>query len=470
MDIRAQSNGVARTASIPTDDPRPSPRHTVDFQSLLFFFAFVACSSVEPQETGVPPLADVVGTRGTEIGWPSPDALTVATAPPYACAEDIFVAQTGYSVDTPVLSDQHLDVLGEVPAPRQVHVGWSGDPSTTMTMIWRTDAETFSTQLQIGPDSSYGTTLSGGSFMLGTTTADGRVHEVRVCGLTPGTTWHYRVGGEGAWSEDYAFTTAPPRGSTEPFVFGVAGDSRGSPTTWAAVLAGMASHGVEFRLFTGDAVVQGSRVNEWDDWYDAGAGYVESVPTMMVNGNHEGLAQPYFALSALPGNEEWYSFDYANVHFATWNDTVASTTDWSVQSSWLAEDLAATAQPWKVVYHHKPAYSGCRPNGEDANVRTWFVPVEEAGGVQLDLAGHNHNYERSVPLLGAVEVPQTDGVTYVVTAGSGAPLYENNQGHSYTAVTVETHHYMIGVVDGDLMTMTAYDIAGNVLDSFTLTP
>lgn len=425
---------------------------------------------MEPVETGVAPPVPTVGSEAHESGTPSPDLAAVGSPAPFACAEPIYVAQTGASVDVPVLADQHVDTLGAAPAPKQVHIGWTGDPSASMTMIWRTDAETLSSLVQIGPDAAFGATLPGSSFLLGTDTADGRVHEARVCGLAPGTTWHYRVGGEGAWSEAYSFTTAPPPGSTEPFVFGVAGDSRGSPGTWTAVLAGMASHGVELRLFTGDAVVQGSRVYEWDDWYDAGAGYIESVPTMMVNGNHEGLAQPYFALSAHPGNEEWYSFDYGNVHFATWNDSVASTTDWTTQSSWLAADLAATAQPWKVVFHHKPAYSGCRPNGEDANVRTWFVPVEEVGGVQLDVAGHNHNYERSVPLLGGVEVPQAEGVTYVVTAGAGAPLYENNQALSYTALSVEAHHYLVGVVEGGQMTLSAYDLAGNLLDVFTLAP
>ena len=437
--------------------------------------AFVACTSPGPGLGA--PLSDtpIVRPVTTEVELPGAGAVAVASDVPVACDEPILVAQTGWTTDAAVLADPHLDVLGEAPAPRQVHVGWTGDPSASMTMIWRTDAETLATQVQIGSDEGYGYTLDGASFLVGTDVADGRVHEVRVCGLLPGTTWRYRVGGgpvgeEGAWSEGHTFTTAPPPGSSEPFVFGVAGDSRGGATTWGAVLEGMAAHGVEFRLFTGDAVANGTRVYEWDDWYDAGAGYIESVPTMMANGNHEGLAQAYFALAALPANEEWYSFDYANVHFATWNDSVASSADWSTQATWLAADLAATSQPWKIAYHHKPAYSGCRPNGEDANVRTWFVPVEEAGGVQLDLAGHNHNYERSVPLRGGVAVEQAEGVTYMVTAGAGAPLYDNNQAFAYTAIAVETEHYVIGVVEGDRLTMTAYDLAGNVLDVHTLAP
>ncbi|MDP2314415.1 MAG: metallophosphoesterase family protein [Pseudomonadota bacterium] len=439
---------------------------------MLFLLAFAACTSSEPPpaDSATPTAAPVVDIVLSELAAPPAELSTVGSSVPFACDEPIYVAQTGWTVDAPVLADPHADTLGAVPAPSQVHVGWSGDPSTSMTMIWRTDSDTYATHLQIGVDDAYGTTLAGSSFLLGTDLLDGRVHEVRVCGLQPGTTWHYRVGAEGAWSPDYTFTTAPPPGSTEPFVFGVAGDSRGSPTTWQSILAGMASHGVEFRLFTGDAVVMGSRVSEWDDWYDAGAGYIESVPTIAANGNHEGLAQPYFALAALPGNEEWFSFDYGNVHFASWNDTVANTNDWATQATWLTEDLAATTQPWKIVFHHKPAYSGCRPNGEDANVRTYFVPVAEAGGVQLDLAGHNHNYERSVPLAGGLEVAQTDGITYVVTAGGGAPLYDNNQGLSYTAVSVETQHYVIGVVEGNRLTMTAYDLGGNVLDTYTLSP
>lgn len=460
MDIRAQSNGVTWEDSI----CGRARRYAVNSSSLLSLLALVACTSVDPAQSGL-----LAATSVVEREAATPEPVPVGPPPPFVCPEPIYVAQTGSSIDEPVLADQHVDSLGEHPTPSQVHVGWTGDPSASMTMIWRTDASTFASQVQIGPDDAFGSTVPGGSFLLGSDTEDGRVHEVHVCGLSPGTTWRYRVGGDGAWSEAHTFTTAPPPGSTAPFVFGVAGDSRGSPTTWATVLEGMASHGVEFRLFTGDAVVQGTRVDEWDDWYDAGAGYVESVPTMMVNGNHEGLAQPYFALAAHPGNEEWYSFDYGNVHFATFNDSVASTADWSTQSAWLAADLAATVRPWKVVYHHKPAYSGCRPNGEDANVRTWFVPVEEAGGVQLDLAGHNHNYERSVPLLGGSEVPQPEGVTYVVTAGSGAPLYANTAELDYTAVFAESHHYAIGVVDGDTLTMTAYDLAGNVLDVFTLT-
>lgn len=426
----------------------------------------LACTPPAPE--GAP--AGVRPVDEAHVPADSAGAEVVDLAAPGACPGTINVAQTGWSVDTPVPADPHADVYGAAPTPSQTHLGWIGDPSSSVAILWRTDADTLATRVEIGTNPSFGTTVDGASFPLSTDPADGRVHEARICGLAAATTWHYRVGGDGGWSPTYTFTTAPPPGSDDPVVFGVAGDTRGGTATWAQILAGMASHGVEFRLFTGDAVTTGSTVSQWDAWYAAGVGYQESVPTILAHGNHEGLSQAHFALTAAPGNEEWFSFDYGDAHFSALNDTVGSTADWAAQASWLADDLAATRRTWKIVFHHKPAYSGCRPNGEDANVRTYFVPVEEAGGVQLDLAGHNHNYERTVPLLGGVEVPQIDGVTYVVTAGGGAPLYDNNQGHAYTATFVETQHYVIGTLAGGNLTLTAYDLAGNVLDTVVLEP
>ena len=443
-------------------------RHTVDSEVLLALVALLGCSPDSGLESGLPSaLHHPVETQAAEHPR---DADDLGAVTPYACARTINVAQTGWSVETPVPADLHAEVYGVAPAPYHTHLGWSGDPSSSASMIWRTDADTLATQVQIGPDDSLGTTIEGASFLLSSVTDDGRVHEAHVCGLTPGTTWHYRVGGPGGWSNIHTFTTAPPPGSPEPIVFGVAGDTRGGTTVWSQILDAMRGHGVEFRVFTGDAVVTGSTISQWDDWYEAGVGYMESVPTIMAHGNHEGLSQAHFGLIAAPGNEEWYSFDYGDAHFAAFNDTPGATADWAEQAAWLADDLAGTSRTWKITFHHKPAYSGCRPNGEDMNVRTYMVPVQEAGGVQLDLAGHNHNYERTVPLRGGVEVPQTDGITYVVTAGGGAPLYDNNQNWSYTATFAETQHYVIGRIEAGTLTLTAYDLAGNVLDVTTLLP
>ncbi|MFZ5481826.1 MAG: fibronectin type III domain-containing protein [Myxococcota bacterium] len=384
---------------------------------------------------------------------------------PVACEGAILAATAGHDAAEALPADVHAAVEGADPAPRQVHTGWTGDPATGITLLWRTDADTLTTQVQLGEAAgAYTATVDGASFLVEDADTAPRVHEVRVCGLTWGTTWHYRVGGGNTWSEDFTFTTAPDPGSREPIVFGVAGDTRGDPTTWSQVLAGMASHGVEFRLFTGDAVGTGARVDEWDDWFDAGAGYVESVPTINAHGNHEYQAQAYFALVGLPGNERWFSVDYGNVHFAFVDDEPAYEEDWQAQAEWLAADLAATTQPWKIVVHHQPGFSSSLVHATSADVLEWFVPVQEAGGVDVDFAGHNHHYERTVPIRDGAQ--DATGVTYVITAGGGAPLYDNDAEEWYTDVAVVTEHYTIVRVDDDVLTLVAYDLAGNVLDTW----
>ena len=77
---------------------------------------------------------------------------------------------------------------------------------------------------------------------------------------------------------------------------------------------------------------------------------------------------------------------------------------------------------WKIVaIHHSPYSAGYQ--GSSTSVRKNFVPLFERYGVQLVLAGHDHDYQRSKPI---------NGVTYVV---SGAAAGTRRTGSdSFTAV------------------------------------
>ncbi len=387
---------------------------------------------------------------------------------------DIYAPQAGFSTTAPEAADPDAPALGAAPAPRQIHLSWAGDPSTTQAVLWRTDAGTMPTQIEYGPEADsapYGQQKSGASFLADTTdTTDGRIHEVRLCGLTPGTVYRYRVGGEGAWSPDYTFTTAPVPGTVQKFTFGIAGDSRDNQSTWGELVAQMEQHDPAFYLFSGDMVDLGVNMEEWDAWFAAFEGVAEHKPVMPVHGNHEFLARQYFAFFALPGNEQWYSFDYAQLHVIGLNDTVADATDIDLQATWMQQDLEATDQPLRVVFHHIPAYTSCTTHPPDARLREKWSPVEEAGGVAIDFTGHNHNYERSYPMKGGVETTPEQGTTYIVSAGAGADLYDNDLSEPYTATAHVAWHYVIVEVDGGTITTTAYDLAGNVLDTFTVTP
>jgi chitodextrinase len=128
-------------------------------------------------------------------------------------------------------------------------------------------------------------------------------------------------------------------------------------------------------------------------------------------GNHEyyspGAADAHRAYSQ-PGNESYFSFDCSGVHF-TVLDAYQPYGPGSTQYQWLANDLAATTQPWKIAVIHVPAYSSSvtGPYPGSAGV---LNPLFEQYHVQLVLAGHSHNYERTNVI---------NGVTYMVDGGGG---------------------------------------------------
>lgn len=407
---------------------------------------FLACHTIEKLPESAPPAGDATDPCG-----------------------DITVPLSAYESTEPVLADADADQLGAKPSPKQVHLSWQDDPSTSQAVLWRTDADTLASRVELGTDTSYGTTVPGRSFFAGADEDFGRIHEVRLCGLSPGTTYHYRVGGTDAWSEDRTFTTAPPPGEARAFRFGVAGDSRDNQAVWGQILAAMEPFAPDFYVFSGDAVDLGTNLSEWDAFFSNGEGYLDRRSLVSVHGNHEFNVQPFYALTAQPGNEQWFSLDYANAHLVVLNDTVTEADGRAVQAQWMTEDLAATSAPWRFAFHHIPAWSSCTTHGSDEDLQQVWSPVEEAGGVAIDFAGHNHNYERSHPLLGGAWVADTDGTTYVVSAGSGADLYGNDLSGAFTEVAVVDYNFLIVAVDGGTTTLSAYDLAGNLLDSFTTT-
>ena len=94
--------------------------------------------------------------------------------------------------------------------------------------------------------------------------------------------------------------------------------------------------------------------------------------------------------------------------------------------NWLSADLAATTQPWRIVFFHRPSYSSGF-HGSDPQLQQAFGPIFEQRGVQLVINGHEHNYERLVPWRETG--PQA--VTYVVTGGGGAALRPVGQSGVY---------------------------------------
>ena len=428
-----------------------------------------------------------------------------------------------------------LDDTGPVDAtngaPQRVRLGLGGgttkgqpgyaDPTTTAAFTWETTESDHAAKVQLGTSPGALSEVHTGYVWTEATSGGNAItnmHEVHVCGLTPGTTYFYQVGGgpSGAevWSATQSFTTVPATGA---ITVGVFGDARDSSTTWQAVGLRMRNAAVDMQLVGGDLVDIGSLENLYVTWLDAiwhdpgdATKFVTLGQQMMVpiGGNHENDASDFFSNFALPGDgpyaETYGSFDVGNTHFLLLDDQqIAESLDSggtasaeaTAQLAWVAQDLAAanadrTAHPFIVVVSHRCLFS-TSVHATDSDVlaaRGVLVPLYDKYAVDLVVNGHDHDYERSKPLMAGS--PPTGapvvgtGTTYVVSAGAGADAYATGTPQPFTQTSVAygsgTSYigaYSILTLQSNTLTLTAYGlkassttVAGDdVIDTVTMT-
>jgi regulation of enolase protein 1 (concanavalin A-like superfamily) len=314
-------------------------------------------------------------------------------------------------------------------------------------------------------------------------------HEARVDGLSPATEYTYDifVGGADATGGTDRLTTAPATGSgTVRFI--AFGDSGTGSSQQHAVAAAMRADTFDFAVHTGDMVYGNSggtgtaTFGTMNDWFFAVyQDWLRVRPMFPVPGNHDSRAEnnhgvPYLASFVLPENgasttypdhaERYYSFDYGPVHVVALDSELAfqDSARRAEQLAWLQADLSSTTQPWKVAVVHRPPYSSGMEHGSDTAIRAAFGPLFEQHGVQLVLTGHDHDYERTLPLR---EGDSGQRVAYVVTGGGGAPLYPVGAS-SWTAFSASAHHYVRLTADSCDLTIEAVGTAGTVFDAAAL--
>jgi acid phosphatase len=78
------------------------------------------------------------------------------------------------------------------------------------------------------------------------------------------------------------------------------------------------------------------------------------------------------------------------------------------QLAWLERELGASRAAWKIVVGHHPVYSG-GTHGNTGRLVNWLAPMFKRYGVQVYIAGHNHNLEH-------LEISGT----HYLTSGGGA--------------------------------------------------
>ncbi|GAB2831965.1 metallophosphoesterase [Lentzea nigeriaca] len=149
-----------------------------------------------------------------------------------------------------------------------------------------------------------------------------------------------------------------------------------------------------------------------------------------VVGNHEygtSGAKGYFDyFGAAAGDREagYYSYDLGDWHMIALNsecERIGGCSGGSPQEQWLRADLAAHPAKCTLAYFHQPRWSS-GTHGNNPNYDAFWRAMYDAG-VDVVLAGHDHDYERFAPLRPDGSIDATGGIRQFVVGTGGDSHY-----------------------------------------------
>ncbi len=302
--------------------------------------------------------------------------------------------------------------------PDRVILTLIGDSATERAVTWRTSMDVQTPMAEIGvadatPDfPTRARQIKAITQPLKTDLNEALFHSVRFVGLSPATTYAYRVGDGDNWSEWHHFKTAAT--NAEPFSFIYFGDAQNNlRSMWSRVVrqAFRQAPQAAFLLHAGDLVNSAQADEEWGQWFTAGSWVNAVMPNVAIPGNHEQfkredgtrrLSHHWRTQFELPLNgpagleETCFTFVYHNTRFVALN----SNEQLDVQAKWLDDLLEKDNSKWVICAFHHPIYSTAKDRDNPLLRATW-KPIFDKHRVDLVLQGHDHSYGRT-----GFEVPE----------------------------------------------------------------
>ena len=359
--------------------------------------------------------------------------------------------------------------------PYNVVANINGDPTTRMAFCWFTNERMTEGVVQLMPISSdqlptndsfvatmtiaatptvtlplnYATSSSGilkATKMKSTQEYTYISHKAVAEGLTPNTTYAYRVGVDGYWSEIGVFTTASDQ--KEPFTFIYMTDSHimnqeyvDAARLCANAVAEYAPE-AKFCVFPGDFVETGTNRNsewEWERWFDeALRPVIKQMPIVPTDGNHDDSENLNYTYHFNTDNQfkenaavkpqfdgTTYSFVYGDVLFMVYSlqdywkgayslSNCTSTYLTNDVGDWFREQVEKHPEAkWRVALVHKNIFSGSghQEDEETPLFRATMLPIMKECEIDLMLQGHDHCYEVIGPVDPDTKTPILDAIT-----------------------------------------------------------
>ena len=361
--------------------------------------------------------------------------------------------------------------------PQQVHLALGHTPDH-VTVQWSTLVPPRPTPsaIQYGPSpDGMGAEVLARHFILhdqGPKRRNITMHLGVIKGLSASTRYYYRVGGNGRFSDTFSFVTMPDAATLEaglPMTFAVYGDQgHANGQSLQRLIKEVRDGNLSMVFHVGDFAYNfesGDGANG-DAYMRDIEPIAATVPYMVVPGNHESsvrfnaythrfanqpsnsgtVTMPEFG--PMPNNW-WFSWNAGLVHFVSISTEVYMDQYYidlglvARQWEWLRQDLMRananrSEAPWIVVGGHRPLYCSCDGDCDGASETlrdgVWDGQGRQvnglerlfyAYGVDVYVAGHEHNYERMYDVAPArnATVPWLSGATTQSTVNPPATVH-----------------------------------------------
>ncbi len=287
--------------------------------------------------------------------------------------------------------------------------------------------------------------------------------EVELTGLASGTTYRYQLviyEGDAVYPSKVGRFTTPTADETS-FSFLITGDAAGDAAQAKLVADQMAANDPDaaFVLSTGD-LVQSPSLAQFTGFFQAISTLALSYPYLPVVGQGERANAAYYSYFALPSgggesNEEWWSFDYGDVHIVGLDSTLLGEPNGAArmqaQVQWAKANLASSKARFKIVIMNGPLYSSNLDGGVDPALAKLWEPIFQETGVDVVFSDSFACYEHLF----------VHGIHYLVTGGGGAPSIAAPVGQVDTTVCARygTLHYLRVTVSKDGMRVAMIPVA-----------
>ena len=377
--------------------------------------------------------------------------------------------------------------------PSRILLTPTGDPATSQRISWTMPARTKGQRVQYrvpGAAAQQVPATRGAATKVKFSGSAQPRYSATLSGLTPGTTYEYRIRTVRGSSKWRTFTTANPA-ATSLTMIGLGDtqiDNRGVPrATLRRALA--EAPGAQLVLQAGDVVNRPYKGSQWADLF-AAMGAAASTRNWVVSiGNHEQCvlvlkcrangAEAFRSYFDWPDNgfpqqgETWFFVDYQGVRIVVLDSFGGRMAE---QAAFLDKALAENPSRWSIVLMHAAPFSSRPDRDNPPEVRDLWLPVIEKRDVDLVLSGHDHSYARgSRTPNGPVFAVSVSGPKYYEVTDADWTL----NGASRTVWAAGTSTYQVITIAGDTMTYKAVVTdrgkgstspfgPGGVLDQFTI--